>query len=133
MKDKNLISKILLNYSILLVCVVGFSTGIYVLILPIIQICISIFNYNNSKKWQTLLMLEVHLWISTVLGLFLGKYLFLKYISNDEASVFILEGIVRIGAIWVFIMGIITTLSKYISIKLNARNQKINQSKNEHT
>lgn len=126
-EEKNLGLKILLNYSILLICVVGLMGASLVFILPIAQICISIFNYNFSKKWQTVLMLEVNLWISTVLGLFLSRYLFLKYIVDDELSAAILSEVLKMGAIFVFIMAIVTTLIKYISIKSNDENQKINQ------
>lgn len=126
-EEKNLGLKILLNYSILLICVVGLIGASLIFILPIAQICISIFNCTYSKKWQTVLVLEVNLWISTVLGLFLSKYLFLNYISGDELSVAIFSEILKIGAIFVFFMAIVTTLIKYISIKSNNKNQKINQ------
>lgn len=126
-EEKNLGLKILLNYSILLICVVGLIGASLVFLLPVAQICISIFNYNFSKKWQTVLMLEVNLWISTILGLFFSRYLFLKYIVDDELSSAIFLEILKIGAIFVFIMAIVTTLIKYISIKSNNKNQKINQ------
>lgn len=126
-EEKNLGLKILLNYSILLICIVGLIGASLIFILPIAQICISIFNCTYSKKWQTVLMLEVNLWISTVLGLFLSKYLFLNYISGDELSAAIFSEILKIGAIFIFIMAIVTTLIKYISIKSNNKNQKINQ------
>lgn len=120
LKEKNLILKILLNYSILPMCIAGALINyliIIFLLLPGFQILISIFNCIFSNKWQTVLMLEVNLWISTILGLFLGKYLFLTYIVNDPISnaIFILE--IKIGAVLVLIMGAITTLIKYISIK----------------
>lgn len=123
-KEKNLGLKILLNYSIILICVVGLAGASLIFFLPITQICISIFNCIYSKKWQTVLMLEVNLWISTILGLFLSKCLFLNYISGDELSAAIFSEILKIGAILVFIMAIVTTLIKYISIKSNNKNQK---------
>ncbi len=119
MKEKDLILKVLLNYSILIICVVGLmGVGASIaIVLPPAQLCISIFNYNFSKKWQTVLMLEVNLLISTVLGLFFGKCLFLTYISDDIMSDVIIQFLIKIGAVLVFIMGAITTLIKYVSIK----------------
>lgn len=122
LKEKNLILKILLNYLVLLICIIDHIVFGVFLILPIVQMCISIFNCISSKKWQTVLMLEVNLWISTVLGLSLNKYLFLKYTVNDEISAAMLSAMVMIGAVLVFFMAIVTTLTKYFSTKSNAKN-----------
>lgn len=119
------IIKVLINYSIFLICVVGFPAGgVLYLMLPMIQIGISAINYRNSEKWQTVLMLQIHLLISTILGIYFEGYLFLKYISNDAESFLIIAVVMKIGVILVCILGIITTLIKYISIKINARKQK---------
>ena len=68
---KNLVFIILSNYLILFICVAGFrGGGVLALILPVLQIYLSGFNYCNGKKWQTVLLLEVHLLISTVLGFY---------------------------------------------------------------
>ncbi len=115
---KNLVFIILSNYLILFICVAGFrGGGVLALILPVLQIYLSGFNYCNGKKWQTVLLLEVHLLISTVLGLYLEGYLYLKYISNDVESVLVFQTILRIGAVLVFGLGAITTLLKYLLTK----------------
>ena len=108
-KRKKLIFKILLNYLILFICVTGFrGGGVLALILPALQICLSWLNYCNTPKWQTVFMLEVHLFISTVLGLYLEGYL---------ESVLVFQTIWKIGAALVFCFGVITTLLKYFLIK----------------
>lgn len=113
-KTKNIVFKILLNYFILFFCVGGFRGGASLdLILPVLQVYLSCVNYCNSKKWQTVLMLEVHLLISTVLGLYLEGYLYLEYVSNDAESVLVFQTILKIGAVFVFGLGVITTLFKY--------------------
>lgn len=117
-KIRGLIWRILSNYLILCICVVGFSGGGWIaFMLPLLQICLSWFNYEHSDKWQTALMLQVHLFISTVAGLFLEGYLFLKYISNDAESILLFHEIIRIGAVLVFSLGIVTTLMKYITTR----------------
>lgn len=119
------IFKILLNYSILFLCVVGFNFGdVLTFLLPMIQIGLSIINYLNSEKWQTVLMLEIHLLISTILGIYFMGYLFLAFISGDELSAAIFKLIMLVGIILVCIMGIITTLIKFISIKSRERNMR---------
>lgn len=118
-----MIWNVALNYLILVICVMGFSGGaITALILPVLQIALSCFNYSRSKKWQTVLVLEIHLLISTVMGLFLEGYLYLKYISDDAESVLVLYEIIRIGAVLVFSLGIITTLLKFIQQKVREKN-----------
>lgn len=117
-----MIFKVLVNYLILLYCVVGFpGGGMIILMLPVLQIFLSCFNYNHSNKWQTVLMLEIHLLVSTVLGIYLEGYLYLKYISDDAESVLLLREFIRIGAVLVLCMGIITTVIKYISIRMSER------------
>lgn len=114
--------KILWNYSILLLCVAGFSGGgVTALVLPVFQLCLSCFNYYYSKKWQTVLMLEVHLLISTVLGLYLEGYLYLTYISGDAESVLVLQEFLKIGTFLVCGMGIMTTVLKYFSTRCIAK------------
>ena len=110
--------KILLNYFILLLCVAGFrGGGLTALILPVIQVCLCWFHYSHSKKWQTVLTLEVHLLIATVLGLYLEGYLYLKYVSDDVESVLVFREILKIGAVLVFCLGVITTSLKYLVTK----------------
>ena len=110
--------KILLNYLILLFCVAGFGGGaIITFILPVLQIFLSWFNYSYSHKWQTVLMLEIHLLISTAAGLFLEGYLFLKYISDDAESVLVFREINKIGLVLVLGLGTITTLLKFFSTR----------------
>lgn len=110
--------KIFSNYLILLICIVGFHGGaITTFILPILQIYLSWYNYHCSNKWKTVLILEIHLLISTVLGLCLEGYLYLKYISDDVESHLVFDVILIIGIILVLGLGIITTLAKYFSTK----------------
>lgn len=109
---------ILLNYLILLICVVGFSSGaITDLTLPVFQLGLSCFNYQHSQKWQTVLMLQVHLLISTVLGLYFDGYLYYRYISDDAETILVSREILKIGFFLVCGLGIITTLLKYFSTK----------------
>ncbi len=113
-----MIINILWNYSILVICVAGFRGGAVLdLILPVIQLLLSWFNYSESKKWQTVLMLEFHLLVSTVLGLYLEGYLYLKYVSDDAESVLVFWEVLKIGVVLVFALGAITTLLKYLSTK----------------
>ena len=113
-----MIFKVLSNYLVLFICMIGFSGGVVLdLILPVLQVCLSWFNYCNSKNWQTVLMLEVHLLISTVLGLYLEGYLYLRYISNDAESILVFQTILKIGIVLVFSFGVITTLFKYFLTK----------------
>lgn len=116
---------ILSNYLILLICVVGFRGGSpLTLMFPVLQVCLSWFNYSNSEKWQTVLMLEIHLLISTVLGLYLEGYLYLKYVYYDAEGVVVFYAGLMIGTVFVFVLGVITTLIKYFSIRNRARKQK---------
>ncbi len=117
-----MIINILWNYSILVICVAGFRGGAVLdLILPVIQLLLSWFNYSESKKWQTVLMLEFHLLVSTALGLYLEGYLYLRYIYNDAEGVLLSREIWKIGVILVFGLGVITTLLKYLSTRNSAR------------
>ena len=117
-----MIFKILLNYIILFICVAGFrGGGVLALILPVLQIFLSWFNYCKSEKWKTALMLEVHLLISTILGLYFEGYLYLRYISDDVESVLVFQEILKIGVVLVFGLGVITTLFKYLSTKNGTR------------
>lgn len=115
---KGMIFKILFNYLIFVICVAGFNGGaVLALILPLLQISLSWLNYCSSKRWQTVLMLQVHLLISTVMGLCLEGYLYLKYISNDGESIIIFHVFNKIGAVLVLTLGIITTLLKYVTTR----------------
>ncbi len=117
-----MIVKILLNYIILVICVAGFrGGGVLALILPVLQLFLSWFNYSESKRWQTVFMLEFHLLISTVLGLYFEGYLYLRYISDDAESVLVFQEILKIGVVLVFGLGVITTLFKYLSTKNSTR------------
>ena len=124
-KRKKLIFKILLNYLILFICVTGFrGGGVLALILPALQICLSWLNYCNTPKWQTVFMLEVHLFISTVLGLYLEGYLYLKYISDDMESVLVFQTILKIGTVLAFSLSVITTLFKFLLTKNEPERKK---------
>ena len=104
---------------ILLICVVGFHSGAWIdFMLPLIQIILSCFNYQNSSRWQTVLLLEIHLLVSTVVGIYLQGYLYLKYVSDDAESVLVIQEFIEIGAVLVLCLGIITTLIKFIAIKM---------------
>lgn len=92
-----------------------------VFILPVLQIIISWVNYHYNRKWQTVLILQIHLLVSTALGLFLEGYLYLRYISNDAESVIIFQGICKIGSILVFGLGALVTLIKYLSTRKNIK------------
>ena len=97
--------KILINYSILLICIAGFSCGgVLALVLPAFQLGICLFNYRYGRDWLIVLILQIHLWISTALGLYLEGYLYLRYISNDAESVMVFREIWKIGrlssAVW---------------------------------
>ena len=111
----NLTFKILWNYIILVICVAGFrGGGVLALMLPVLQIFLSWLNYCENEKWQTVLMLECHLLISTALGLYLEGYLYLRYISDDAESVLVFREIWKIGVVLVSGLLIITTLLKYL-------------------
>lgn len=117
-----MILKVVLNYLILLIygVVLGVGrdeNGETILILPIILIFLSWLNYYRSDKWKTVLILHVHLMISTVLGISLGGYLFTKYISNDAETYMILMLLYMVGAVMVAGLGILTTFIKYHSTK----------------
>lgn len=119
-ENRRLYLHILLNYLILLICVVGFAGGAVMnLTLPVFQIGLSFLNYHYSQKWQTVLMLQVHLLISTVLGLFCDGYLYFRYISNDAETILVSREMLKIGFVLVCGLGILTTLLKYLSIKGN--------------
>lgn len=111
--------KILLNYSVFAACILDIFWGGFILVFCLIpmQIGLSIYNYLNSENWRSVLMLEIHLLISTVLGIACSGFLFLTLVVNDEISAAIFKFAVLFGAILVFIMGIITTLMKFISMK----------------
>lgn len=111
--------KILLNYLILLICVVvGFkSNGALYYILPVLQIFLSWLNCHYSNKWQMVLVLEIHLLIATVLGLLLAGRLYLKYVSSDAESMIVLQLVIISGVVFILILGIIATLFKYFSTK----------------
>ena len=45
--------RILSNYLILLICVAGFHSGVFIdLMLPVIQLFLSWYHYRNSDRWQ---------------------------------------------------------------------------------
>ncbi len=114
-----MILKVVLNYLILLIygVVLGFRGGVIDFILPVILMFLSWINYHRSDKWQTVLILHIHLMISTVLGIFLGGYLFTKYISNDAETYMILMLMLMVGMVMVVGLGILTILIKYHSTK----------------
>jgi len=72
-------------------------------------------------------MLQIHLLISTVLGLFFEGHLYLNYVSDDAESILVFREILKTGAFLVLILGIITTLSKYIFKEQNSgtENEKV--------
>jgi len=66
-----------------LICIAGFSCGgVLALVLPAFQLGICLFNYRYGRDWLIVLILQIHLWISTALGLYLEGYLYLRYIMN---------------------------------------------------
>lgn len=106
------------NYSILLLCVLGFSAGsLTILALPIFQILLSCVNYHYGKSWVSVLIWEVHLLLSTIMGIFLNGYLYLKYIYYDAEGVLVFATELQIGFFLVLILGFITILIKLISQK----------------
>ena len=110
--------KILPNYLVLLICVVGFHSGVWIdFILPVLQIILSCFNYGHSDRWQTVLILELHLLVSTVVGIYLQVYLYLKYVSDDAESVLVVRELIKIGTVLVLCLGIITTVIKCIAAR----------------
>ncbi len=68
-------------------------------------------------------MLQVHLLLSTVVGLYLEGYLYLRYISGDTESVLVFQELLKIGSVLVCGLGVLTTILKYFSIKDAARKQ----------
>lgn len=115
---KKKLFNILINYSILIMCILGFASGgILALILPVFQLWLTCYHYQNNFRWQTVLWLEIHLLLSTMLGIYMLGYLYLRYISNDAESVLVLVVIWRIGAALVCGMGIIATLCKFLANK----------------
>lgn len=101
-----------------MICIAGFPWGgMLALMLPPVQLGMCLFNYRYGKDWRAVLMLQIHLWISTALGLFLTGYLYLGYISNDAESVLVFREIWKMGAVLVCGMGILTTLLKILSTR----------------
>lgn len=110
--------KILPNYLIFLICMVGFHGGaVTVLPLPFLQIVLSWCNYRSGGRWQIVLMLEMHLLISTVAGLALEGYLYLTYISKDAESILVFHEMIRMGFIFVLGVGVTTALLKFLQQK----------------
>ncbi len=116
--------KILPNYLIFLICMVGFHGGaVTVLLLPFLQIVLSWCNYRSGGRWQIVLMLEMHLLISTVAGLALEGYLYLTYISKDAESILVFHEMIRMGFIFVLGVGVTTALLKFLQQKENRGSQ----------
>lgn len=110
--------KIFFNYSIIMICIAGFAGGgVLLLFLPVIQLVLSCYNYQNGKSWQTVFMLQFHLLLATALGIYSEGYLYLRYISNDAESVLVLREIWKIETAFVCGVGIQTTLFKYFFSK----------------
>lgn len=106
---------ILSNYVILLICVAGYrGGGNTVFILPILQIALSCFHFIRNKKWQSVLMLEIHLLIATAAGIVLDGFLYLKFVYYDVEGVIVFWASLMVGVIFVVILGIVTTLLKWI-------------------
>jgi len=122
--NRKLYLPVLSNYLILFLCIVGFGGGaVTALALPLFQLGLSCSNYHYSIKWQTVLMLQVHLLLSTVVGLYLEGYLYLRYISGYTESVLVFQELLKIGSVLVCGLGVLTTILKYFSIKDAARKQ----------
>ena len=47
-------------------------------------------------------------------GLLLEGYLYLRYVSDDAESVLVFQEAVRIGAVLVFVLGVLTTGMKLV-------------------
>lgn len=118
-----MIKQTMLNYMLLFVCgavvllaPLAFErNGLVYLIIPVLQILVSRSNFRFSSRWQTVILLELHLLVATVAGFFLGGFLYLKLISNDSDSGILLLFAVAVGVLTVFVMGLITTLLKYFN------------------
>lgn len=119
-----MILKTILNYLLLPICTAVIfaaaflfrGNGMICLIIPVLQILLSWFNYRCSKKWQMVLILEIHLLIATIAGFSLGGYLYLKYISGDSDSMMLFMLDVIVGAVVVLMMGLFVVLLKYFSL-----------------
>lgn len=110
-----MIWNILSNYVILVICVAGFrGGGNTIFILPVLQIALSCFHFIRNEKWQSVLMLEVHLLIATAAGIILDGFLYLKFVYYDVEGVIVIMAMLMVGAIFVVILGIVTTLLKWI-------------------
>ncbi|MCM1327663.1 MAG: DUF4240 domain-containing protein [Lachnoclostridium sp.] len=113
---------ILLNYLVFLVCIIHFRFGVITAaVLPVLLIILSWHNYRHSDEWKTTFMLEVHLWVSTMTGICLERYLYLKHVSDDAESAMILGLMILAGVFLVSIIGAITTLIKYFSMRKPSR------------
>lgn len=110
-----MIFKIVLNYLILLVygIVVGLRGGAIYFVLPVILIFLSWLNYHCSNKWQMVLILHIHLLISTVLGVFLEGYLYCNYVHDDAETRILILLMLMVGSGLVVALGTLTTWIKY--------------------
>lgn len=127
-----MIKQTMLNYLLLFVCgaavlsaaLIFEGNGLIYLIIPVLQILLSRSNYRFSSRWQTALLLEIHLLIATVAGFFLGGLIYLKFVSDDSDSRILLLFVIYVGVIMVFVMGLITTLLKYFKVKKDTKSRE---------
>ena len=116
-----MIRKTILNYLLLLICaavvfaaaVVFRGNGFIYLIVPVLQILLSWFNCHYSNKWQMVLILHIHLLISTVLGVFLEGYLYCNYVYDDAETRILILLMLMVGSGLVVALGTLTTWIKY--------------------
>ena len=121
-----MIIKLLLNYLILVLCaVLGFRVAgvipFFYLILPVLQIGLSRVNYRYNHKWQTVLLLELNLLVSTAAGIFLIGQSFYKHVSDDYDSHIIMLLRIMVNAALALILCAVTTLRKYIKNRKDAQ------------
>lgn len=114
-----MIFKIILEYSVILIysVITGFKGGVIYFILPVILIFLSWINYHFSNKWQTVLILHIHLLISTVLGVFLEGYLYCNYVCDDAETRMLIMLMLMVGPGLVIGLGVLTTWFKYSSFR----------------
>lgn len=114
-----MILKIAWNYLILLIygLVLGFRGGWIYFILPVILISLSWFDYRCSSKWRMVLILHIHLLISTILGTFFGGYLYCNYVYDDAETRMLIILMLMVGSSLVIGLGVIAVWLKYFFAK----------------
>lgn len=114
--------KIVLNYLILLIYggVVGLyniGDGVFYFILPVLLIFLSLFNCYHCNKWQTVLILHIHLLIATIFCVSLEGYLYCNYVSDDAETHMLIMFMFMVGTAMVAGLGAIATWIRYSQTK----------------